>query len=56
MWPDGRCYNGQWFNGKQHGEGQFTNSKGKSKRGEWNDGNRVKWLNNNKDTTTVDSI
>ena len=33
-----------WANGKQHGEGKFYNAKGKSKRGLWEDGERIKWL------------
>ena len=43
-WPDGRMYDGQWFNGKQHGEGIYLTSKGEKKRGEWNEGKRVRWI------------
>ncbi|MFN9903568.1 MAG: hypothetical protein ACK55Z_33295, partial [bacterium] len=43
-WPDGKSYEGQWKDGKQHGEARFTNSKGKSKYGLWENGDRVKWL------------
>ena len=37
-------YDGQWFNGKQHGEGVFTTSKGETRRGVWVRGVRSKWL------------
>jgi hypothetical protein len=43
-WPDDKRYEGQWRNGKQHGEGKIVNSKGKSRRGIWEDGNRLQWL------------
>lgn len=43
-WPDGKAYEGQWVNGKQHGEARFTNSKGRSKLGLWENGERIKWL------------
>jgi hypothetical protein len=37
-------YIGQWRNGKQHGIGYFK-CQGKSKRkGEWEDGVRVRWF------------
>ena len=32
-WPDGRKYEGQWENGKQHGVGIYTTSSGKTKKG-----------------------
>ena len=28
MWPDRRQYEGMWVNGRQDGEGYFTNSQG----------------------------
>jgi hypothetical protein len=43
-WPDGRKYDGEWFNGKQHGEGTYLTSKGETKRGEWKEGKRVRWI------------
>lgn len=44
-WSDGRIYKGYWLNGKQHGEGEFFNPKDKGwKRGIWNDGKRVRWI------------
>ena len=42
--PDGRKYEGQWMNGKQHGEGVYTTSNGRTKRGMWVDGKRTQWL------------
>jgi hypothetical protein len=46
-WSDGRKYKGRWKNGKQHGEGEFYNPKEDQwKKGIWNDGKRVKWLEN----------
>ena len=42
--PDGRKYEGQWMNGKQHGEGVYTTSNGRTKRGKWVDGKRTQWI------------
>lgn len=42
--PDGRKYEGQWENGKQHGIGTYTTSGGKTKRGRWQEGKRTAWL------------
>ena len=38
--PDGRTYDGQWLNGKQHGAAIYTNVKGEKKRGNWIDGKK----------------
>ena len=44
-WPDGRKYKGLWKNGKQHGEGSFYLTQKKIwKKGIWNNGKRVKWI------------
>ena len=44
-WADGRCYDGEWKNGRQHGVGKYTTQSGKvSRSGMWNEGKRVKWL------------
>ena len=43
-WPDGRKYVGQWVNGKQDGEGEYTTTNGKTKRGKWEDGKRISWI------------
>lgn len=43
---DGRKYKGNWLGGKQHGEGEFLQPKENIwKKGIWNDGKRVRWLN-----------
>jgi hypothetical protein len=43
---DGRKYKGYWKNGKQHGEGEFFNNTNNSqwRRGIWDDGKRVRWI------------
>jgi hypothetical protein len=43
--PDGRKYEGDWKNGKQHGVGIYTSASGKTKKGEWSEGKRIQWLN-----------
>ena len=59
-WNDGRKYDGQWLNGKQHGKGIFfciinkftkkfilgdyTTANGKIQKGEWKDGKRLNWV------------
>ncbi|MCB0369947.1 MAG: hypothetical protein KDD45_11055 [Bdellovibrionales bacterium] len=40
---DGRVYEGEWKNGKQHGRGVFR-KKNMAREGIWEDGERVKWL------------
>ena len=37
-YPDGRVYEGNWLEGKQHGFGTFTNKAGVSRRGTWENG------------------
>ena len=39
--PDGKKYEGEWFGGKQHGRGLYTNSKGEVVESEWKEGKRV---------------
>ena len=39
--PDGRKYNGEWKNNKQHGKGKYTNSSGVTKEYDWNNGKKV---------------
>ena len=42
---DGRIYDGNWKNGKQDGEGKFFNpKKNEWKKGIWEDGKRIKWI------------
>ena len=44
VWPDGKEYSGEWKDGKQHGIGVYTNSKGISKKARWEDGKRIEWV------------
>jgi hypothetical protein len=43
IWPDCKKYEGTWFNGKQNGYGILT-SKGEKKYGEWKNGKKVRWI------------
>lgn len=38
-------YEGQWVNGKQHGLGKYTSIKKITKSGQWNQGKRISWIN-----------
>ena len=38
--PDGRTYDGEWLNGKQHGQAIYTNASGQRKRGTWLEGKK----------------
>jgi hypothetical protein len=42
--PTGQKYVGGWVNGKQEGEGVFYDENNVSKRGVWENGENVKWL------------
>ena len=44
--PDGKRYEGEWFNGKQHGRGVYTNTKGERKEAKWKDGRKLMWIKN----------
>lgn len=44
IWPDGKEYAGNWKDGKQHGEGVYKTEKGEARKGMWNAGKRIKWL------------
>jgi hypothetical protein len=44
VWEDGRRYEGMWENNKQHGEGKYYEPDGVMRRGLWEDGKRVKWV------------
>lgn len=48
MWNDGRKYEGNWLEGKQHGKGKFTTSDGEEKYGEWDKGKRLNWADEEK--------
>ena len=39
---DGRVYEGEWKDGKQHGRGLFR-KKNITREGIWEDGERIKW-------------
>jgi len=45
-WPDGRIYEGQWKDGKQHGYGRYSNHLSEEKYGYWSNGKREYWLTN----------
>ena len=42
--PDGKKYDGQWLNGKQHGRGTYYSVRGDKREGVWKEGKREKWL------------
>ena len=46
--PDGRMYQGEWFNGRFHGKGQYTNLKGEVIEGTWKHGKLKNKSKNNK--------
>ena len=37
-WPDGRFYEGNYYNDKKHGQGNFQWSNGNRFEGEWKNG------------------
>ena len=47
-YPDGRSYKGLWANGKQHGDGTFITPQGAQREGIWEEGKRIKWLDEEK--------
>ena len=45
FWKDGRIYDGQWKDGKQHGKGLFIKHEGQlAKVGIWENGKNIEWL------------
>ena len=43
--PDGRRYDGEWENDKQHGLGIYKSVRtGEEKKGKWIEGKRIKWM------------
>ena len=47
-WPDGRKYVGEWKDGKQHGVGTYVTAGGEERKGEWAEGRRMRWLEEEK--------
>ena len=43
-WANGRKYEGEWVNGKQHGKGKLFLLDGTIKTGIWENGIRIKWI------------
>ena len=54
--PDGRVYEGEWKKNRQHGFGKFTDREGKTKDGIWDNGERVKWLDDKANFKRDDEI
>jgi hypothetical protein len=52
-WPDGRIYKGMWLNGVQHGTGTLQGKEG-TRKGDWYEGRRIRWLDN-AELTTIDT-
>lgn len=40
-WADGRIYRGNWYNGKQQGEGYMIFPNKTVKKGKWNEGFKI---------------
>ena len=58
---DGRQYEGWWLDGKQHGLGTmlYVDSKTgniKAKRGLWEDGKRIRWLDSENSRGQIEEI
>lgn len=45
--PDGKKYKGRWVDGRQHGIGTYITSNGQHRDGEWVQGKRARWLDEN---------
>lgn len=46
--PNGKSYKGNWANGFPHGKGYIKNNSNSVERcGEWKNGKRMKWLEEN---------
>ena len=43
-WSDGRKYEGYWKDGRQHGEGKYILPNGVVKIGIWEEGKRIRWI------------
>ncbi len=61
-WNDQRKYRGQWLKGKQHGIGKnklttgfYISANGTEKKGDWHDGKRICWLDNEGNRMNVEN-
>ncbi len=52
IWPTGKTYEGGWQKDKQHGIATITNTNGVTKLGLWENGKRIKWINNDDHLST----
>lgn len=43
-WPDGRKYEGTFKNGRMHGIGLWYELDGSIRKGEWQMGKRISWI------------
>ena len=43
-WPEGKKYEGDWKDNKQHGKGYYITKSGKRRLAKWENGKRIKWL------------
>jgi hypothetical protein len=41
-WPDGRMYEGEWKEGKIHGQGKFREANGRVREGIWENGHLMR--------------
>ncbi len=46
IWPDGRRFEGEFLQGKQHGIGIFISKNGQRREAEFKNGKRIRWLDN----------
>lgn len=44
-WGNGQKYEGEWLENTYHGIGIWTHPDGKSQKGEFNRGQRIRWFN-----------
>ena len=43
-WADGRKYEGEFMNNEQHGIGTYISKSGKIKKGQWQNGKKIRWI------------
>ena len=44
QYDDGGIYEGAFKDGKQHGKGTYISKEGQSRKGEWANGHKVRWV------------